>query len=69
MKYLIPGLLYQKLRSENLAALLTGVCLASWFVYSKDGISNRIRDVENGTIANNKLLLAIAKKLDINSLD
>ena len=63
-----PWTIVTKIASENLAALLTGVLLASWFVYSKEGISDRIKTIENDAVANNKLLLAIAKKLDISSL-
>ena len=63
-----PWTIVTKIASENLAALLTGVLLASWFVYSKEGISDRIKTIENDAVANNKLLLAIAAKLGINSL-
>ena len=63
-----PWTIVTKIASENLAALLTGVLLASWFVYSKEGISDRIKTIENDAVANNKLLLAIASKLGINSL-
>lgn len=63
-----PWTIVTKIASENLAALLTGVLLASWFVYSKEGISDRIKTIEADAIANNKLLIAIAHKLDINSL-
>jgi len=63
-----PWAIVTKIATENLAALLTGVLLATWFVYSKEGISDRIKTIENDAVVNNKLLLAIAKKLDINSL-
>ena len=63
-----PWTIVTKIASENLAALLTGVLLATWFVYSKEGISDRIKTIENDAVANNKLLLAIAAKLNINSL-
>ena len=63
-----PWTIVTKIASENLAALLTGVLLATWFVYSKEGISDRIKLIESDAVANNKLLLAIAAKLNINSL-
>ena len=63
-----PWTIVTRIASENLAALLTGVLLASWFVYSKEGISDRIKTIENDAVVNNKLLLAIAAKLGINSL-
>ena len=63
-----PWTIVTKIASENLAALLTGVLLATWFVYSKEGISDRIKTIENDAVVNNKLLLAIAAKLGINSL-
>jgi len=63
-----PWTIVTKIASENLAALLTGVLLASWFVYSKQGINERIITIEQDAVANNKLLLAIAAKLGINSL-
>ena len=63
-----PWTIVTKIASENLAALLTGVLLATWFVYSKEGISDRIKTIESDAVANNKLLLAIASKLGINSL-
>lgn len=63
-----PWTIVTKIASENLAALLTGVLLAAWFVYSKEGISDRIKTIENDAVVNNKLLLAIARKLGIDSL-
>ena len=63
-----PWTIVTKIASENLAALLTGVLLASWFVYSKEGINDRIITIEQDAVANNKVLLAIAAKLGINSL-
>lgn len=63
-----PWTIVSKIASENLAALLTGVLLASWFVYSKEGISDRIKTIEQDAVANNKLLIAIARKLGIDSL-
>ena len=63
-----PWTIVTRIASENLAALLTGVLLATWFVYSKEGISDRIKLIEQDAVSNNKLLLAIAAKLGINSL-